>query len=352
MFDETISKAIFGGLRDGERYLDAFSGVDRREEIKKNLVDYQKAQSISGMGSGTTDATLIPVYVDPKIVDQTRRRAPLTELLPRVVNLGKTADFNRLTARGIVGAKAEDAVLTEADDTESRASVSIKYFYEVGRVTGPALSASRPYLSQNYVDALNYEVQKKTLSLRYVEEDTILNGDVDNSRTAYGSVTTIAANEYDGIRNTESIQTTDNSGSAITIPLVRAIIKKARTANESSTLGQGDPSLCVTDFTTLDNVKGLLQEYQRYTTNMPLAFGMTALEFEGLPVIASQFMPTTSTAREWLALDMSTWQMRVMQDVTYEELAKTNDSYKFMLKVYEALICTSPEHNGRLYGLA
>jgi hypothetical protein len=44
--------------------------------------------------------------------------------------------------------------------------------------------------------------------------------------------------------------------------------------------------------------------------------------------------------------------MRVMQDLTYEDLAKVNDSYKFMIKLYETLICTAEFFNADLYNLA
>jgi len=37
--------------------------------------------------------------------------------------------------------------------------------------------------------------------------------------------------------------------------------------------------------------------------------------------------------------------MRVLQDLTYEELAHTNDSDKFMLKIYETLIIRNPAFN-------
>ena len=54
--------------------------------------------------------------------------------------------------------------------------------------------------------------------------------------------------------------------------------------------------------------------------------------------IPSMYLSNTSGSKAIYFLDMSVVEMRVLQDVTYEELAKTNDSEKFMLKVYEALI--------------
>lgn len=345
-------------LPNGATYVDAMNKFDGRPVIAKAIsektgVDITKAQSIGVLSSGTTDLSLIPVYVDPTIVDVTRRLTPLVELIPRVTNYGRTADYNRLTARGITGWQVEDFAPTESNDTYARASTSLKYLYSVGRVTGPLLAASRQYLSQQYVDALNLEVRNKTISLRYSEEDTLINGDATTTRTAYGGITTVTGVEPSGMRKLISTNASNETSTpTLTIDMLREAIRKARTAGDSTTLGQGDPNLIVTDFGTLDTIKGLLQNYQRYVnTNYEIAWGLKTLEFEGLPVVASKFMPMTTGSREFLVLSTDTWQMRVLQDVTYEELAKTNDSYKFMLKCYEAPICTAEEFNSRYYNL-
>jgi len=346
-------------IPDEARYTDSMRGFDGRDGLRKAFseatgVDFSKAMSISGLSAGTTDKSLIPLYVDPTIVDLTRRLTPLVELIPRVTNYGRTAEYNRLTARGVVGAAIEDAPLAEANDTYERKSTPIKYFYTVGRVTGPYLASSRQYLANQYIDALNLEVRNKTISLRYVEEDAIINGDATASRTAYGGVTTPAGAEYTGLLGlitTNSNAPIAGANTAITIPDLRKAIRLARTANNSSTLGQGDPNLIVTDFTTTDNIKSLLQDQQRYVnTNFEIAWGLKTMEFEGLPILPSKFIePATSTnIRKLMVLSTDTLQMRVLQDVTYEELAKTNDSYKFMNKVYESLICTAEEFNSQI----
>jgi hypothetical protein len=254
----------------------------------------------------------------------------------------------------VLGWQLEDAAIAEKNDTISRASTAIKYCYQAGRVSGQMVAASRQYLSQNYVDALNLEVRNKTISMRYTEEDTLINGNASASRsTAYGGVTTISGAEPTGMINGITTNATNETATpALTIDMMREAIRKARTAGDSTTLGQGDPNLIVTDFATLDTMKGLIQSYTRYVnTNYEIAWGLRTLEFEGLPVIASKFMPGTTGSREFLVLSTDTWQMRVLQDITYEELAKTNDSFKFMLKLYEAPICTAQEFNSRYYNL-
>lgn len=341
-------------------YADGLRKYDIRADLAKAMLeksglDLSKSASILSAAAGTTDKALIPLYVDPSIIDITRRLTPLIELIPRVTNYGRTAEFNRLTARGVGGFDFEDSARTETDDTYERQSVAIKYAYQTGRVTGPYMAASRAYLSTNYIDALNLEVMNKTKTMRLCEEDTILNG-YTTSRTAYGGVTTKTNAEYNGILNYSSVQSLTSGGGTVEIASatkgLRDAIRKARTANDSTTLGQGNPDMIVTDFKTLDDIKALLQDYQRVVPQDKIAWGFQTVVFEGLPIIPSRFSPNTTLSRTVTVMDSSTWQMRVLQDLTYEELAKTNDSYKFMIKLYEALICTAPEFNCKITGLA
>ena len=50
------------------------------------------------------------------------------------------------------------------------------------------------------------------------------------------------------------------------------------------------------------------------------------------------YLSNASGSKAIYFLDSTVVELRVLQDMTYEPLAKTNDSEKFMLKIYEALI--------------
>jgi hypothetical protein len=343
-------------------YTDQMNGFDGRPAMRESFsklagIDLAKTSfGIAALSSGTTDLSLIPIYVDPTIVDQTRRLTPLVELLPRVTNYGRTADFNYMSARGVVGWRAENPALDAANDTYTRQSKAKKYCYQVGNVTGPFLAASRQYLSNQYIDALNLEVRNKTISMRYIEEDSLLNGTAaarttsTTGRPTYGG-TYAAGDEPVGMIDTITTNTEAMSSKAVTIAYLREMVRQARTAGSSTTLGQGDPNLMVTDFKTLDDTKSLLQDYQRYiNTDFTIAWGLKTLEFEGVPMIASKFAYDVTAYRNILCLDMSTWQASVLQDITYEELAKTTDAYKFMLKMYETFICTAEMFNSKKTG--
>lgn len=355
---------VVGGMPEGMVVFDGLSNYDMRKSIGDEIIaggfTVRKALSttLSTYSAGTLPV-LIPVYVDPEIVDLTRRATPLVEMIPRVANYGKTADYNQITAIATAQPLGEDAALSEQNDTYARKSVAIKYLYSVGRVTGPMFAASKQYLaSGGYVDALSLEVKNKTIALKRLEEAMILLGDASTDWTEpVNSKTVSAAYSYNGLYQLisnansnnlggSSSYVTDMAGAAMSISAMRTGIRTCRTAG-------GEPNLIVTDYSTYDAVKGLIQDQLRYVSTMTIAWGITTLSFEGLPVIASRFLSTTAgtgsgvpqNARSMYILDTNVIEMRVLQDVSYEELAKTNDSVKFMLKCYETLVCKAPQFN-------
>jgi hypothetical protein len=203
--------------------------------------------------------------------------------------------------------------------------------YGVGRVTGPAQAAMRGYL-----DALNLELRNKTLALRYLEEQTILRGNTSGS-TAYEN-----ANSFVGLQNA----ITTNSAAQSDYVTISAI----RTRVDNAFNNGGIVQWAVTDPFTHTYIKGLLMDFQRYVgeaQNLP--FGISgSFSVDGVDFIKSRFMNTTSTSRAIIFVDPSSVEMGVLQDMTYQELAKTNDSDKFMLKMYEALAVRAEQFNATL----
>lgn len=366
-----FSKAYVGsaGLPESMVTSDGMSDYDMRKSIAEEMGGFTMRKALSttlSTYSAGTLPVLIPVYVDPEIVDLTRRATPLVELIPRVTNYGKTADYNQLTTISSAQALAEDAALTEQNDSYTRRTVTIKYLYSVGRVTGPMFASSKQYLAAGgYVDALSLEVKNKTVALKRLEEAMILLGDSQSDWTEPVNSTSItAANSYDGLWNFitdnnscalggDSGYGTDMAGAALAISDIRAGIRTARTAG-------GEPNLMVCDYATYDHIKSLIQDQLRYVSTQTIAWGITTVSFEGIPIIASRFLSTDagagsgvpSDAKSLFILDTNVIEMRVLQDVSYEELAKTNDSVKFMVKCYEALVVKAPQFNHIIYDIA
>jgi len=372
------SYASFGGAPEGTLIKGYdISGSVHGAEAEKGLVkgiqahskEFYKAMTTTlNTYSAGTLPVMIPVYVDPEIVDLTRRATPLVELIPRVTNYGNYASYNQIATIATAQAVTEDAALTEQNDTYQRKTVGIKVLVSVGRVTEFMMEASRPYLSSGgYVDALSLDVKAKTLALRRLEEAMILLGDATTNWTEPVNSTSIpAANSFDGLYNCiggantsgallggSASYLTDCAGTAITIARIRTAIRTARTSG-------GEPNLIVTDYSTYDAIKALIQDQLRYVSTQTIAWGITTLSFEGIPIIASRFLSTTAgsgsgvpaDAKSLFVLDTNVIEMRVLRDVTYEELAQTNLSKKFVISVFETLVCKAPQFNHIIIDIA
>lgn len=346
----------FGNMANETTYVDGWKGVDTRPQLKSYVDMGMKALTSTAGGTGTTDYTLVPVYVDPRIVDVTRKFTPLVELIPRVTNQGRTADYNRVTAKGGAFTAAEDAALNETNDTYSRQSTAIKYVYAVGRVTGQAqasmpsyilqgfessgsgLGAGSPFSSAGAPNAKQLEVVMKARQLREKEEDLIVNGDKDTTSTEFDGIVELqdGTNEYDA------------DSSSLTWDMIEETVRYAFDDG-------GRPKLAVCSSSVLVDIRKIMIDTFRYgpadmTAGAELPFGVSPqlvlqTMVGNIPVIPSMFLSNVSGSKQIYFLDTDYIEMRVLQDMTYEDLAKTNDSQKFMLKVYECLIFKAPQFN-------
>lgn len=353
----------FGGLPTETTYVNGFKDLDSREDLNDTFQKGFKALTTTTGGSGSTDQTMVPIYVDQRVVDTTRKYTPLVELVPRVTNQGITADYNRVTSKGSAVTAAEDAALDDQNDNTERKSKSIKYIYAVGRVTGQAqasypnymlegfnpsgtgLGQSNPFSDAGAPNAKQLKVLMKTRAIREKEEDLIINGDSSSDST-----------EFDGIVQQQSgTNQIDASTSALSYDHIE---KAVRTAYDNS----GRPNLAVAASDALKDIRKIMIDTFNYrpqdmTEGAELPFGVSprvVLEtmVGPIPVIPSQQLTNTSGSKQIYFLDMDYIEMRVLQDLTYEDLAKTNDSQKFMLKIYETLVVRAPEFNAYIDNIA
>jgi len=339
----------FGNLPSGTRYqevdLKSFGelkyNIDLRPTLNEAAAIGMKALGTQTGGAGTAGYALVPIYVDPKIVDQTRKYTPLVELVPRVSNMGMTADFNNIVSKGGGFTAVEDAALAERDNTPDRFSTAIKFLYAVGRVTGPAIASMPSYIlhglnpqggatgafgDSSAPNAKQLEVLLQTRAIRELEENLIVNGDASTDATQFSGIITLMG----------ATNTVDKNSSALSLDDIDLAVQYAFDDG-------GRPNLAVCSSGVYTDLLGLLTAKIGYMTPVQQVFwGFSAIVLNTMvgqiPVIPSMFMSNTSGSKAIYFLDMSVVEMRVLQDLTYEDLAKTNDSEKFMLKVYEALI--------------
>ncbi len=356
----------FGQLPDETPYLNGWKGFDMRSGLKNAFaVGFEsfKALGTTSGGVGTAGQGMVPVYLDPRIIDETRKFTPLVELIPRVTNQGLTADFNRLTAKGGAVTAAEDAALSEVNDTYVRASTAIKYLYAVGRVTGQAqaaypsyilegfqgtgagLGAGNPFSSVGAPNAKQLEVLSKARQLREKEESLIVNGDASSTSTEFSGF----------VKLLDGVNETDLNTVALTWDHIETSVREAFDDG-------GRIKLAVCASSVLQDIRKLVVDLFRYSPadmaaggNLP--FGVSAsLVLQTMvgpvPIIPSMYLSNTSGSKAIYFLDTDVIEMRVLQDMTYEDLAKTNDSQKFFLKIYECLIIRATAFNSSIVEIA
>ena len=291
----------------------------------------------STIGTGATNAgqVLVPVWVDEDMTDLTRIDTPLVNIIPRVTNRGLTADWNQISAIASGTFLAEDAALPDQDDSFVRQFTPIKFGYAIGRVTG-VLQAG----AAGFIDAMGPAVRNKTLALKRLEENTIINGDVSSD-----------PNEYDGLIVNITAGGSGNqnlAGAGVTLDNIMSSLTSAYNNG-------GLPNLIVTDAATLQAIRALMLDQFRYVNTVEIAWGIKVVAFEThmgtVPVMPDRFMPAGAGVKALMVLDLSVIEMRVLQDVTMELLAKTNDSQKFFLKVYEALVVKAPQFNSLIFNI-
>jgi hypothetical protein len=312
--EEALTKVLPESSPAGIEYYGGVQtpSLDKRTDgvrFKQALEDFHKYTYTQTGGAGTAGYALIPVYVDPDIIDRTRREIPFIEMLPRRATQGLTYDYNFISALTNAVTLNEDASLDDLTDTYDRASTNMTYIYSTGRVTGPTIAARK-----GYVDALNLEVQNRTIGLKRYEDQLCL-------QTAATSPEMSSLNDLISTNQTAL-------GGALTISAIRTELAQCRDAG-------GVINLIVLTNTLSNSLKGLMMDYQRWVDTTKIAWGIETMSFDGIPVIVDRYVPTGYV----YLLDMSVIFMAVLQDIVYEELAKTNDSVKFTLKAYEALIC-------------
>lgn len=340
----------FGDLEHGSIYYDPFlaenpadpqSGpYDLRKALGSYHVELQKVLQKAFTWGGSA-ATVLPVYVDVEITRAVNERTRFLPLVRRVANRGRTADYNKITQLSSADWKAEDADMPESDDTYVRTTEPIKFGYAVGRVTGPALAAM-----EAYADAAALEVTNKTVSLRLKEELTLIRGEA-LATASDADVYVADAQGFDGLIKKITTNDVDASNAKLSADMLRSAIRLSREAG-------GNPTLGLVQSKDLQNLKGAMTDQIIYGPQRigTLEYGFQNMIFEGVPLLEMPInMPTTVNKRVALLLDMSIVELRVLQDAMMQEMAVTNDSSKFMIKVYETLIVKAEQFCSKITAL-
>lgn len=343
-----VSKDEFGGSSHEyynpqarvNKKVDAF--VEHAKIAKQKVAELKKAGNMDFLfkssintqtgGPGTAGTAMVPVWVDPTIVDRTVRETPLRNMTPRRAVKGLTYDYIPLKSKNGAVWAGEGAAIADQVDVYDRETVNIKYLYAKGRITGPSIAAMA-----GFIDPSRLDQSVKTTSIYEAEEDALING--NSSTNVY---------EPDGLITLITTNTTDMSSTLPTLADLRAEWATSYNSN-------GNVTVAVTDASTHNYIKGLLLNVQRQIQNPSeavMGFGIPgAFDFDSVMYITDKFMPRTSGSKRILFLDMRYIFFAVLQDLTYEEKASENDSYPYLLKEYLTVVNTFEASCTQMYGI-
>lgn len=333
---QNLYKMSFGDLPDESIYDDGMNHIHtfaKGEDLVTQTGEGELAKAVNvGAASGVAGYAYTPIVWDSAVVDITRKMTPLLGLIPKVTNVGKVAQYYRVTARGAATWGSEDPALNETDDTKEEASEAIRYLRVTGRVTGVAQIAGAHFES-----SMQREVLNKTQSMNEAIEEAILIG--NNATNQY---------QHDGLQQMLTTTSSDQGG-AITLSAVRKLISDCF-------VNKGAPNLLICDPYTADDLVEQIMDYTRFVDpNVTVAWGLQLPSIQSvvgrLPILASQFMETASGSRRLFCINTNFIQQRVLKDISFERLAKTSDSEKFYLSTYRTCINKFEEGMGQLYGI-
>jgi len=337
---------VYGGLDGGRIYEQsrevAFEPIAKVGQafLRKDRVSTTDEFATSTTYSSTSGTIpLFPLYVEPGIYDRTLKDHPMFSMIQRKVVRGKFLEWNYRSAKPTAAFRYERAGQPESDDTLARSTVEVKFAYAVGKIQGPALAIWNA--SPAGINLLREEIETQREALLDLIEQAIISGDKDTN-----------AYEFDGFDNLITTNTIPKSSTAVGLDDIRTIIRYARQRSSSSVAGTGHPNLLVTNYATFDDVKALIMPWQRYNDTTLMKWGITSIMIDGLPMIIDPFASITTNVKRIYALDMSTWELGMLQDITYRELPADGDFTKFMLKTYLVLNCKDEASNGMIYGIA
>ena len=311
-------------------YRASFGKMPDKTIYSDGMRNFTKAVD-SGVADGSAGFAPIPVVWDPYITDVTRKQCPVQNLIVKRSNMGKVANYYRLTARGAATWQSEDDALDEIDDTRKSESSDIKILRITGRVTGFAQAAG-----MGFRNALQEEMREKTISLQMELENNIINGDnSSNSKEPDGLINLLTSNN-------------ENIAGAVTLSDITNLL-------DECALDLGTPSLLITDYKTRTDIVQQMSDLTRYVDPVNIGWGLSAVAFNGpsgvVPLISSIYMPNASGDRRIIALDTQYIEDRTMLETSFSDLAKTNDSSKFFLRRYSTLISRFSEGCGQLTGI-
>lgn len=331
--DQVIVKDKAGFLTGGQpvdrrdQMMEAGNWEEKFEKFDKYAQEYDSLERAveKAVDTGTY---AIPIHVSDELVDSDEAKFPLAEALARVGVASDRVEIDEQTERGSASSFSEGGRVPENDDTVTRKEYNIVSYGRKNEVTDQIqLAASR-------LNPVNKEVENQTKAIREYEETQIHKGTVNGDASGFKGIDDFVPtdNVFDGTGSTEP-----------GVSEVRDLLKALDQNNGSL----GDILITV-DTSSYHDMKSGLDDFVRYQSPGELNFGYQVFTIDGVPILKSSALNTTSGSREMYAVDASAHYMAELKGTTMEAMPRGSGESDVADVVHtHAFACLVSQHTAR-----
>jgi len=142
--------------------------------MDNDILELRKALDTSSTNGNNV---LDPVLLSKIISEQSRRKAMIRNVLPRIPFPGKVYTWDTEIAPGDAQTATDGATLNLVDGQYAQSQAAMSYFYHLGYITNPAIQSA-----QELVDLVAMRVSGATKAVLRKENSAIFNGDSNNNQ--------------------------------------------------------------------------------------------------------------------------------------------------------------------------
>lgn len=284
---------------------------DKIETVDKDLAD-----ALNTLSTSTGDV-LLPEKISAGVRQFVETRSPLYANTPRRQHDTKYYNIRAVTALPTAKAGVEGTIDDVTHGTYVKVPLEMKWITSKGQVTGPEIDASR---GTGGVDAWQSEIALHSAGMVNTIESLMVAGNA-----------TTTATEFSGF-NTLITQAVAGGGEALSLSMLDEAIDVPLEAPTHMAMGRAH----------LRRIGALLQAQQRFNDRVDVAGGFNVMTYSGIPILKVNRAAETKLGNTILLPDMNNAALIVLRDITFEKLAKVDDSETFYLRAYMALAVEGP----------
>lgn len=278
-------------------------------------------------GAVSTGEVLIPEVIEEGIRRLIETRSPLWDMIRKPRGEGYAYGWKEQNTLPPASFGAELAALPTANDaTYSVATEPYKSMYTRGEVSGQLIAASR-----TFIDAVQESINNHMLGFIRTIEQKIITADAAVNPLEFNGLNKWITNTVYADTNGDGTGTDQE----LTLNMLDVLAAHAPAS---------DPTVFIMSQAAWRKLGSLMQPQLRYSTTR-VDGGFEVPTYLGIPILALRDTHGTALDDTIYAPNMELVFMPILQDFTFEPLAKVRDSYDYMIRFYLSFIVEGASRN-------